>query len=214
MPELKLGYAFEGATDYRFLTVLVARLIQEFADTNLMQPVTLAQPSILRPSKKGFGFLGELHFYVERLAEDEVNIAVVVVDSGTGRDKKRQRQYDFAKAKAECLRVAPQICLADGIAVREMEAWLLADENVLKQVFNRHGRTKLIPRKPELILKPKELLNEIVRELTNGKQLTALPRLHLVAEELNLIILKQGCPAFDEFSLNLLRCLQNWQKQS
>src|SRR5690349_9938083 len=141
--ELRLSYALEGGSDYRVIQALVQRLKDDFVANFLLENFALILVND-KPERTGYGFLNYLPLFVERQATNKAGVVVAIVDSGKGRQGKRDRQKQFAKIKAECEKKAPQICLADGIAVREMEAWLLADKQALKEVFNSAGKSETL----------------------------------------------------------------------
>ncbi len=83
------------------------------------------------------------------------------------------------------------------IPKHEIEAWLLVDANALKKVF---GMSKMpsVPSSPELILEPKEKLEEIVRKYS-GKQYFNSIHNRIIANRLEIRLLKRKCLSFADY---------------
>lgn len=205
MPPLKLGFALEGNSDYPVVPRLVRRTVRaHFPD------VVLAADSVLRPRKRGHGFIKELPAFIRQLRDDGVDIAVAVVDTDNTLIGERGRLLQAAKAR--CTELGIATCIADGLAVRALEAWLLADEATVFSVFDGDRASILFP-SPERDPLPKNTLNQIVRTLTDGREVSFVSFADKLADEIDLPTLRRKCPHFEDFADNLITCVRQWQGQ-
>ena len=204
MSSLKLGYALEGNSDYPVIPILAVRVIgTEFPD------LELSPDSTLRPRKRGHGFIKELPTFARQLCADGASVVVAVVD--TDNTRINERRDLLRQAKQRCADLGIPVCIADGLAVRALEAWLLADERAIETVFDGDLAQIRFPN-PEVEQMPKETLNKIVRTLTNGNEVTFATFANELAEAIRLNILRQRCSQFDEFARNLINCVREWQR--
>jgi hypothetical protein len=204
MAILKLGFALEGNSDYPVIPCLARRLISEYDPQ-----IILATNSVLRPRKRGHGFIQELSTFASQLRDDRVNIVVAVVDTDNTQIGERRRLLQ--EAKQRCADLGLAVCIADGLAVRSLEAWLLADEAAAFAVFDGERSNVLFP-SPEQDPAPKATLNRIVRTLTDGQEVSFAPFAAELAQEIRLAVLRQRCSHFDEFARNLINCVKEWQR--
>jgi len=204
MATLKLGFALEGNSDYPVIPCLAQRLISEYDPQ-----IILATNSVLRPRKRGHGFIQELPTFASQLRDDSVDILVAVVDTDNTQIGERRRLLQ--EAKRRCAELGLAVCIADGLAVRSLEAWLLADEAAAFAVFDGERSNVLFP-SPEQDPTPKATLNRIVRTLTSGQEVSFAPFAGELAQEIRLATLRQRCSHFDEFARNLINCVKEWQR--
>lgn len=204
MATLKLGFALEGNSDYPIIPCLARRLISEYNPQ-----IILAPNSVLRPRKRGHGFIQELPTFASQLRDDSVDILVAVVDTDNTQIGERRRLLQ--EAKRRCTDLGLAVCIADGLAVRSLEAWLLADEAAAFAVFDGERSNVLFP-SPEQDPTPKATLNRIVRMLTGGQEVSFAPFADELAKEIRLAVLRQRCTHFDEFARNLINCVKEWQR--
>ena len=204
MVTLKLGFALEGNSDYPVIPCLTRRLISEYDPQ-----IILATNSVLRPRKRGHGFIQELPTFASQLRDDSVDILVAVVDTDNAQIGERRRLLQ--EAKRRCADLGLAVCIADGLAVHSLEAWLLADEAAAFAVFDGSRSGVMFP-SPEQDPAPKATLNRIVRTLTGGQEVSFAPFAGELAQEIRLAILRQRCSYFDEFARNLLNCVKEWQR--
>jgi hypothetical protein len=134
---------------------------------------------------------------------------VAVVDTDDRQVSERRRLLREAKERCSHLRIP--LCLAEGLAVRQLEAWLLADELAIFRVFDGDRAGVAFPN-PEQEPDPKATLNHIVRTLTDGREVTFVPFADELAAAIRLAVLSQRCPHFDEFARNLINCVREWQR--
>ncbi len=202
---LKLGFALEGNSDYPIIPLLSRRVVR-----TAFPRLTIAPDSVLRPRKRGHGFIRELPIFCRRLREDGVDIVVAVVDTDNTRINERLRL--LREAKELCAQGQIAVCIAEGLAVRSVEAWLLADEQAIFDVFGGKRADVSFSSAPENDPSPKRTLNNIVRTLTNGREVTFVSFADELAERIDLERLRRRCPHFDRFAGNLINCVREWQR--
>jgi hypothetical protein len=201
---LKLGFALEGNSDYPVIPRLTRRVIAE-----VFPQAPLAEDSLLRPRKRGHGFISELPTFARQLQDGGAEIVVAVVD--TDGTQINERLKLLREAKAQCVALLIPICIAEGLAVRKLEAWLLADEAAIFKVFDG-DQTAVTFSSPEQEPDPKGRLNYIVRVLTEGREVTFASFAVELTEAIRLPLLRQRCGHFDEFARNLTNCVKQWQR--
>lgn len=205
MRSLKLGFALEGNSDYPVIPCLTRRLIAE-----RFPQIALDEDSIRRPRKRGHGFISELPTFARQLCDDGVDILVAVVDTDNTLLSERRDLLKAAKERCRDWQIA--ICIAEGLAVRALEAWLLADEAAIFGVFDGDKKKVIHFPAPEKEPDPKSALNRIVRTLTKGREVTFASFSQELAEAIRLSLLCQRCPQFNEFAKHLLDCIKEWQR--
>ncbi|MBL8172637.1 MAG: DUF4276 family protein [Acidobacteria bacterium] len=204
MRKLKLGFALEGNSDYPVIPRLAQRLIQEYADD-----IILSEPTALRPRKRGHGFISELSSLAKQMQAESVDILIAVVD--TDNTLIGDRRKLLQEAKDRCRQTGITICIADGLAVRQLEAWLLADEKAIFTVFDGERAAIKLPN-PEKEADAKGTLNKIVRTLTDGREVDYTSYATELADSIRLQLLRQRCSHFDDFAKRLLDCVKQWQQ--
>ncbi len=204
MPVLKLGFALEGNSDYPIIPRLARRLIADHDPA-----IVLASDSVLRPRKRGHGFIRELPNFAQQLRDDDVDIMVAIVDTDSTQVNERRRLLH--EARQRCTTIGVAICLAEGLAVHALEAWLLADEAAVFAVFDGE-RSAVTFTSPEQDPMPKATLNGIVRALTQGQEVSFVPFAEELVRYMSLPVLRQRCSHFDEFARNLIICVKEWER--
>lgn len=204
MSSLKLGFALEGNSDYPVIPILARRVVAEH-----FPAIELAPDSTRHPRKHGHGFITELPIFAKQLYDDGAAVIVAVVDTDNTRLGERRGLLRDAQAKCQSNRIP--VCIAEGLAVHSLEAWLLADEQAIAAVFDGDLAQVQFPN-PEADLTPKATLNQIVRTLTDGREVTFANSASELAKVIRLEILRQRCPQFDEFARNLINCVRAWQR--
>jgi len=204
MRTLKLGFALDGNSDYPVIPVLCRRLIQEHFPEIPQEDI-----SELRPRKTGHGFVRELPVFARQLQNRGVDIIVAIVDTDNTLINERRRLLREAQEKCRVQQIPA--CIADGLAVRAMETWLLADETALFAVFDGDRPLEALPA-PENDPAPKDTLNRLVRILTDGEEVTFVSFARELAEAVQLRVLQNRCPHCDEFATNILNCVREWQR--
>jgi hypothetical protein len=204
MSNLKLGFALEGNSDYPVIPILARRVVREqFPD------IEFVPDSTLRPRKRGHGFIKELPVFVRQLCDDGASIVVAVVDTDNARIGERREL--MRESRQKCEMEAIPVCIAEGLAVHSLEAWLLADVRAVYAVFDGALAQVEFPN-PEMEPEPKKALNQIVRTLTAGREVTFAILSAELANAIHLDTLRQRCRQFDEFARNLINCVRAQQR--
>ena len=204
MATLKLGFALEGNSDYPIIPLLSRRVVQD-----TFPNITIAPDSILRPRKRGHGFIRELPIFARQLRADDVDVVIAIVDTDNTRVNERLKLLREAKDRCRQLEIA--VCIAEGLAVRSVEAWLLADSQAIFKVFDGDRASVSFPA-PENDPSPKRTLNDIVRTLTAGREVTFAPFADLLAVDIRLDVLRRSCGHFEKFTRDLINCVREWQR--
>ena len=204
MAVLKLGYALEGNSDYPVIPQLVRRVI-----IDAFPAIELASDAVLRPPKRGHGFIRDLPIFARQLHQNGVNVAVAVIDTDNVLISERRKL--LSDAKSRCSELNLPLCIADGLAVRAVEAWLLADERAIFQIFDG-DRTSVTFPPPEQEPTPKARLNQVVRTLTEGRELSFVSYAEELASTIRLSTLRQKCGHFDDLARNVTNCVREWQR--
>lgn len=204
MRKLKLGFALEGNSDYPVIPRLTHRVISE-----QFPYLRLADDSIRRPRTRGHGFIRELPSFAKQLHADGVDIMIAIVD--TDNRIENERLELLRQAKQRCNDAGLSLCIAEGLAVQKLEAWLLADEAAIFRVFDG-DRTSVSFHSPEEDPNPKRTLNHIVRTLTAGREVTFASFAEELTEAIRLSLLRHRCSHFDKFTHNLMSCIKEWER--
>ncbi len=204
MRRIRIGYSLEGPFDYRVVPVLLARLVANtFEGTATLEPLP-PPPSWM---KRGHGLIAALPDDVLVLNELGAAIIVSVVDS----DDTRITTRLTALRKARELAQPSPLCFALGVAVRSIEAWLLADEQAIRAALLEftYG-DQAVPRQPapETLPNPKVHLNHLIVELTNNIEPSADRFVEVIAEHIDLQILRDRCPQFDALATEMINCVR------
>jgi|GEM_PF-2630840 hypothetical protein len=204
MKPLKLGFALEGNSDYLVIPILVKRLV-----TEMYPQITLAPHATRRPRERGHGFIKRLPVLAKQMQGEGVHILVAVVDTDDQFLSERRRLLQ--EAQEECRRGPIALCLATGLAVQALEAWLM-DPEALFAVFN--GRRSNLPSwpSPERLKNPKAHLNQAVRALTERRELGFSFFASELAQNVRLDFLRRNCSAFRGFVESLSACIREWQR--
>ena len=188
MRSVKVAYALEGHRDLQVIPVLVQRLAADFDPT--LHLVT----SPVRARKHGFGFIKELPEILRRASAESVDVLVCVVD---GNSKPSERIKDLREG-VEGAGPLP-VRVVSGVAVRAMEAWLLADEGAISAALaGRPAVPKQAePRSPR---DPKAVLQKLIAEATAGDEFLTDAIGAAIAAQMDLRLARDRCPDLDDFA--------------
>lgn len=164
--QIFIGLATEGSTDIRFFESIVRRTFQEIALKECRPDIDI-DIRRLNTKKTGLSFVE----YVKQASYDGVkDFGMMVLAIHTDADREAydvRRMYNINPAQEELNKQGDDYCkiLTPVIPVRMMEAWMLADKELLKSEI---GTTKSdndlkINRNPESIANPKEVIEEAIR---------------------------------------------------
>ena len=199
----KIGFALEGNGDYPILPVLTNRLLtQEFPN------VRTQNNTIIRPRKTGHGFIKELPTFAATIQAKGCDMLVAVVDSDAPKAPDRLQRLRAAKTACES---DISICIAEGLAIRSIESWLLADDFALHTTFGGE-RSKWVFPNPESLSEPKIILNTLVRQQSGGNELTFAFYAGDIAEKMDIALLRRRCPSFDRLARNIINCVREWER--
>ena len=166
MVQIFIGLATEGTTDIRFFESIVRRTFQEIALSECRPDIDI-DIRRLNTKKTGRSFVE----YVKQASYDGVKdfgMMVLAVHADADRETYDvRRKYNIDPTQEELDKQGNDYCkiLTPVIPVRMMEAWMLADKDLLKSEI---GTTKTdndlgINRDPESIADPKEVIDVAIR---------------------------------------------------
>lgn len=172
MIQLVIGLNTEGPTDVRFLTDIIKRTFDEIAfecpkDIEILdiQHIMVKKddfvPMIIEASKKGVEDFGISILCVHRDADDKK-----VDDVMTYSFRPLSEALENKDETLYCKVIIPVI------PVRMMEAWMLADTQLLKNFIDASkipDRDLGIERDPESYADPKTVIEEAIRKASAGK---------------------------------------------
>lgn len=164
--QIFIGLATEGTTDIRFFESIVRRTFQEIAMKECRSDIDI-DIRRLNTKKTGLSFVE----YVKQASYDGVkDFGMMALAIHTDADRETydgRRRYNIDPAQEELDRQGDDYCkiLTPVIPVRMMEAWMLADKELLKSEI---GTTKSdnnlgINKDPESIADPKAVIEEAIR---------------------------------------------------
>jgi hypothetical protein len=198
MPDVQVAYALEGHRDFQVVPVIVGRVCETAA------PSLRLVSAPWRGRKRGFGFVSELPETIRRGHEGGADLLVCVVDANGTRQGQRLAEMREAAQKVQpCpLRVVP------GVAVRALEAWLLADEEAISQALAGHPH---VPRQPDprSLAEPKQTLEELIEDVTSGDEFYTDAIGVRIAEGMSLRRVRDRCPDLDDFATALSHALRD-----
>ena len=203
--QIFIGLATERTTDIRFFESIVRHTFQEIALQECRPDIDI-DIRRLNTKKTGLSFTE----YVKQASYDGVkDFGMMVLAIHADADKETydgRKKYNIDPAQEELDKQGDDYCkiLTPVIPVRMMEAWMLADKELLKSEI---GTTKSdndlkINRDPETIADPKAVIEEAIRIAQSD-----LPkrRQRLTISDLYAII-------GDKISINKLLSLDSYQK--
>ncbi len=153
------GVYAEGPTDYRFLLPLTTRLITEIAaslfpaECEVADSVGIDAPSRVRSRRR----------LIPAAIDDYWTSCTIFVVHSDGAGDPQAAHMNSISPGVEAARLDhPGLVAVACIPVREIEAWLLADEAVFQQLF---GRAPELPMNPEADTDPKATFRRVISEL-------------------------------------------------
>jgi hypothetical protein len=147
------GVYAEGPTDHRFLKALLPRLLEELAAQETksyevaapLQIGTISTPRIT---------------IVEAIRKFWESCTLFIIHADAAGDREGALQKYVTPHIDEARNLYPSLIAVPCIPDREIEAWMLCDEDVFSQ-WSRDWRPEL-PREPEKVLDPKKELEKIL----------------------------------------------------
>ncbi len=185
--KVKVGLSCEGKnSDLPVLRILVKRLLD----------INEIDFEIKKEIPAGSGIIGFARAHTEEFFEeaDPVDIGIYLTDQDDPNANRKKQVRDEIIKVNEVLANYTII----GVPDPHIEAWLIADQDLVKNIFGFRGEEKL----PKENLKPKDRITYFQRNMTSNSILLydAYERL---ANESNLKIIMDRCPEFADFSESL-----------
>lgn len=170
--QIIIGLTAEGTTDIRFLESVVTRTFQNIAFNECEYDLEL-QVHILETKKIGLDFPE----FTQKASIDGVEkfgISVLAIHSDAGKDSYEERkQHKFVPAQQTLDTLEEDCCklLVPIIPVRMIEAWMLADTDLLKSEMGTDKSNNVlgIDRNPESIADPKNVIEQAIKIATEDK---------------------------------------------
>lgn len=197
---VQVGLFAEGSSDYDLLIPLIDRLL---ADLMARRPETFAD----RPEPKGIDAPDVKGSRSERIAAaierywDVCTLFVIHADADGDPDAAQAERIAPGLAEAR-RRVGAEVPAAACVPVRELEAWMLADEGVFRALYPTTV-SPLLPPDPEKDLNPKRTLDEVFRAIRRRRPPDIYP---FWGANLDLAALRR-LPAFQKFERDLSAAL-------
>lgn len=171
--QIFIGVVTEGSTDDRFLMSIIQRTFEDVAKQCAGEIEVIS--SKIYNVDKGESF-SDLVLDASRKSIQQLGAMTLVVhtDSDTDSYKERyQHKFKPAIAALDDYKGEENYCtiITPLIAVRMIEAWMLADKNLLKEEIGTNLPDSVlgIARDPEKIADPKAVISEAIRIATAGK---------------------------------------------
>lgn len=176
---IKIGVIAEENSDVEVLYEYTAKIIAENSF------------SFARFVGHGCGALRrKCRAWAENLVRRGCQCVVIMHDSDGGdeRQLRQELEQQIKKSGVQCGVVL--------IPIEEVEAWLLADPEAIKSVFNMRKLPR-VPKRPERIKNPKEFLGLIVAKGSKSHYLNTIHNRKIAAEQ--TIGTLGRCPSFGRY---------------
>lgn len=169
-PQLFIAFSAEGPTDYRFLETIMNRTIEDIVYSDCTTSIDIESIIILPTKKLGLSF----DEYVLKAAEDAIihGAQLLIVHSDSDKDTYDERiAHKFTPARNAMLQsnnqdiVDYEPYLIPIIPIRMIEAWMLADKELLKEEIgtNLPDAQLGLTGEPEQIAHPKDSINRAIQ---------------------------------------------------
>ncbi len=201
MSYLCAGLYAEGPTDYAFLLPLIDQLLPRLASA-LLPGVPIIADTIgidapgRPPAKRAERIAAAIDSHWR-----QCTIFVIHADGQGDPARAAEEQIDPAIALATSAHA--ELAVAACVPVREIEAWLLADDAPFRRLIGAGARPRL-PADPEALLDPKRELRRLLRELGGPPLHTSIYQ--FIAAGLAIDALDR-LPAFRAFEASLSRAI-------
>ncbi len=169
MDVLVLGLYAEGHTDERFLPVIIQRTAEQILLQHQQLNIEVLTPLIIEKASEMQGRDNEV---LQAAREAEGYDVLVIHSDSDNRTREQTLQQRFEPGKRLVQSCNEKVCrnLVPIITVRMVEAWLLADNDTLRNVLgtNLNARELELPEKAKQIEAhhdPKHLIELVVRKV-------------------------------------------------
>ena len=153
MRKIHVGIAYEGSADIDALKILVQRILNSH-DLDF-------DPDAVYPQTPGTGIIGFIKVYAKKFADSQVVLPIYCTDQD--KDKKSRRDIIIAKL-SEHSPLAAEMSVV-GVSIPHFEAWLIADEDVVKSILGLDGDAAL----PLSARQPKDRLTSLYQHYYEGE---------------------------------------------
>ncbi len=216
MKKLELALYAEGSTDQLFLPPVIVRTAQYILAQHAQQEVTVEPIEVIEIDKRDLGRDECIVIAAQKAIRYQALIVHSDADAPSAEEALRYRiqpGFDLVqKQKQVCKNLLPII------PIQAIEAWMLADHQLLREEIGTHlsNRNLRIPEKAiqvESIAKPKERLQEIVqRAYAERQRRHRRARLNKLYEPLGIRISLERLrhlPSYKQFVADLTTTLEN-----
>lgn len=175
---VKIALAFEGPAEIQTAEIFLTRLFD---------PLPIIIVDSVFPHT---GLIGYIPTYLSRFSETDANIYIFFTDLDG--DSKRGKQ--IKKIMEQYPEFSQRTVFA--LSNPHFESWLIADQDIAKQVFGLPGEIPL-PHESHL---PKRRLELLRRDMKEGEQKTIHDIRTELASQVNIEVLQRVCPDFKKFN--------------
>lgn len=172
MKQIMIGFVAEGTTDIRFLENIVNRTFEDVA-CHLCDDDIEIIPYNIKDFDKGDNFT-EMMLNASKASIEQAGAMTLVIHTDSDTDTYEQRyEHKFAPALEKLAEYKDNYnycsVITPLIPVRMMEAWMLADLELLKEHIgtNKSNSDLGLSRDPETIADPKAVITEAIRIATS-----------------------------------------------
>ena len=159
---LKAGLYAEGPNDYRFLSPVITRLLQEIAVTVLPSLPEIADTEGI--DAPGSGSLNRAERIAAAVHDYWDTCTIFVIHGDANGDPVRALAERVQPGIDRTLEQHPEAAIVPCIPVRAVESWMLCDGEVFKKLLGGSQEPDL-PAKPETLSDPKTVVNTILGDL-------------------------------------------------
>ena len=188
MRKIQVGIAYEGSADIDALKIIVQRVLNT-CELDF-------DPDAVYPQTPGSGIIGFVAAYAKRFSDAGVELPIYCTDQD--RDKRSRRDIIATKLKE----ISPSTLNVSviGVSVPHFEAWLIADEDVVKSILGLPGSEPL----PLPNLQPKDRLTSLYQNHYEGTSSIADVR-YQIASTMNLSQIERNKNDFNLFVSDIRR---------
>ncbi len=166
--QISIGLLTEGVTDQRFLKSIVERTFKEISH-ECSQQITIGEFKEINTSS-GLSFVEKV-LEAAKTVKRELGFGMTVLcvqadaDKKSAKDTYKNKINPAKKALAEKEETEYCKILVAIVPVQEIEAWMLADKELLKsEIRSKKTNAQLgIARPPEKVANPKEIIENAIR---------------------------------------------------
>ncbi|MGD8373759.1 MAG: hypothetical protein PVI21_02770 [Candidatus Woesebacteria bacterium] len=152
MRKIHVGIAYEGSADIDALKIIVRRILN-ICDLDF-------EPDTVHPETPGSGIIGYIEAYAQRFTDADVALPIYCTDQD--KDKKSRREIIIAKLKKATPNTVDVSAI--GVSIPHFEAWLITDEDAVKNTIGLPGGEPL----PLSNLQPKDRLISLYQNYYEG----------------------------------------------